>query len=255
MKFSIITVTLNNHSGLVATFNSVINQTFSDYEFIVIDGLSVDKTQEFVINNSKFISKYISEKDEGIYDAMNKGIKHSIGDYLIFLNAGDTFASDNILKKISKLSKPIYDFIWGDSLELLGDRKYYKKSKSHKLFWYGMITHHQSMIYSAKLIRKMNINYDLNFKIASDYKFSYSIFKSSKSFLKLDFPVSIFQIGGISSTNVKLGLQEQVQIKKDLCFPMYQILISTFLHFFSNYIRKNFKSFYYGTKKNKNSSN
>ncbi len=91
MKLSIITVNLNNKDGLQKTIDSVISQTFKDFEWIVIDGGSTDGSKELIEKYSDYISYWVSEPDKGIYNAMNKGIKVAKGDYLEFLNSGDIF--------------------------------------------------------------------------------------------------------------------------------------------------------------------
>mgnify|MGYP001565636508 FL=1 len=102
---SIITINYNNASGLKKTIDSVIKQTFKDFEFIIIDGGSTDGSKQVIESNSKSISSWLSEKDNGIYDAMNKGIVKATGNYYLFLNSGDILSEGNILTKVaSKLS-------------------------------------------------------------------------------------------------------------------------------------------------------
>ena len=100
MKLSIITVNLNNKDGLQKTIDSVISQTYKDFEWIIIDGGSTDGSKELIENYSDYVSYWVSEPDKGIYNAMNKGIKQSHGEYLQFLNSGDIFIEDNTLKQV-----------------------------------------------------------------------------------------------------------------------------------------------------------
>ncbi|MEW6206330.1 MAG: glycosyltransferase family 2 protein [Pseudomonadota bacterium] len=105
--FSIVTVTLNNADGLLATIHSIKNQNIKDFEFIVIDGKSTDNTLSYIDKNNDFINKWISEKDDGIYHAMNKGINLCSGEYILFLNSGDTFTESNVLNEVkSKITNP-----------------------------------------------------------------------------------------------------------------------------------------------------
>ena len=99
MTLSIVTVTRNNLEGLKKTYDSIANQTTQAFEWVVIDGDSTDGTPEFVKSVSRQPDIYIHEKDSGIYNAMNKGIKIARGDYLLFMNAGDIFASNNTLQE------------------------------------------------------------------------------------------------------------------------------------------------------------
>ena len=98
-RISVITVNLNHKEGLLKTIESVINQTdLLRLEYLIIDGGSSDGSQELIRNYEPFLSYWVSEPDRGIYDAMNKGISRATGDYLIFLNAGDLFANQNVLQ-------------------------------------------------------------------------------------------------------------------------------------------------------------
>lgn len=115
--FSIITVTLNNIAGLKETHRSLKLQTFRDFEWIVMDGGSNDASADYLKTTD---AQWHSEKDEGLYDAMNEGIARAKGDYLLFLNAGDMFADAGILEEIAKHAEKKPDFIYGDALETQG---------------------------------------------------------------------------------------------------------------------------------------
>ena len=150
--FTHITVALNNIEGVQKTYNSIQNQTLKNYEWLVIDGNSSDSTKEWLKTAP---ANWISEVDKGIYDAMNKGIERASGEYLLFLNAGDTLATSETLEKITqKLSKNKPDFIYGDAYE----GNHYKRAKSHKHIARGMVTNHQAMLYRRKNIKKRNAN-------------------------------------------------------------------------------------------------
>ena len=101
MKYSIITVNYNNKEGLRKTIESVVRQTYRDFEFIVIDGGSTDGSTDILKEYDEQINYWVSEKDSGIYNAMNKGIKKSIGDYLIFMNSGDCFYQNDVLETVN----------------------------------------------------------------------------------------------------------------------------------------------------------
>ena len=127
---SIITITKNNQTGLTKTAHSLNDQTYKDYEWIVVNGNSGDQIPHFV--TSKNIT-LINERDNGIYDAMNKGVKGAIGQYFIFMNAGDIFESKNTLTEIhDRIKDEAFDFIYGDSLEDIQGHKHYKRSSSTK---------------------------------------------------------------------------------------------------------------------------
>ncbi|MDD5355598.1 MAG: glycosyltransferase, partial [Candidatus Omnitrophica bacterium] len=101
MKISVITVVFNNERTIKSTIDSVIGQSYPEVEYIVIDGGSTDKTIDIIRSYGKKVSKLISEKDEGIYDAMNKGIKAAEGDVICFLNSDDFYVDNQVLEKVA----------------------------------------------------------------------------------------------------------------------------------------------------------
>lgn len=220
--FSIITVTYQNLYGLRKTASSISKQTHTDYEWIVIDGGSRDGTTDFL---EKTQSKWISDPDDGIYDAMNKGISRATGDYLIFMNAGDCFAAPDILSHIAKAiehaSEPP-DFIYGDALEerltlSLIRKPYYKAARSHKKWIYGMFTHHQAMLYSNDFISKNDLRYDDTYPIAADYKLTLQCLRRTKKVLKIkDKAICLFEQGGVSQKHYSQGRGEQFKIREEL---------------------------------------
>src|SRR5258706_1204581 len=115
MKISIITINLNNKDGLANTIQSVIGQSCDDYEYIVIDGASVDGSVEVINKYRDRIDYWVSEKDSGIYQAMNKGIKASSGDYLWFLNSGDSLVNEDVVGDCAEriAHRPGYDYYYG----------------------------------------------------------------------------------------------------------------------------------------------
>lgn len=210
MLFSIITVTRNNREGLAKTAQSLDLQEYDDFEWIIIDGNSEDGTDE---DFEGYEAVIISEDDAGVYDAMNKGIDLATGEYLLFLNAGDTLAQTQSLKKIKEaisLSKP--DFIYGDAWEFSEGRTWYKPSRSHTKLARGMFTHHQSMLYKHALIGDQR--YDLNYRISADYDFTVQFLNKARTCLYLPIPLCVFEGGGISQTNVRRGRKEQFSIRR-----------------------------------------
>ena len=201
-RFSIITVSKNNLSGLSATRESIVAQTFDGYEWIVIDGGSDDGTVAFLKETK---AQFISEADHGLYDAMNKGIDRACGDYVLFLNAGDTLASHDVLEQLATVEA---DFIYGDSYE--GGNL--KPARSHKRIAYGMFTHHQAMLYRATLLS--DIRYDTYFKIAADYDFTARAIQSAKAICYVPVPICDFEQGGLSQSQASCGRCEQFIIRK-----------------------------------------
>lgn len=205
--FSIITITFNNRDGLCKTSTSVQSQIYKNYEWIIIDGDSNDGTQHDFINYSS--ANIISEPDKGIYDAMNKGINCATGEYIIFMNAGDIFANENVLNDISKLCSANPDFIYGDSEE----DGHLKRARHHSKINWGMNTHHQAMLYKRSTLA--NDRYNITYRIASDYDLTLRFLKTIKNVTYIPLPICIFEVGGVSQKNVKLGRDEQFKSRQE----------------------------------------
>ena len=198
MKLSIITVNLNNAEGLRKTIESVVTQTFPDFEYIIIDGYSTDGSVEIIKQYADKITYWISEPDKGIYNAMNKGILQAKGEYCLFLNSGDWLLEINGLETVfQKIYKE--DIIYCNIKTQL-DEWIYPYHLSLFYFANKCIGHPSSFI---KKILFHNIGlYDETFKITSDYDFFLNaIIKNSCSYKHLDYFLSFFDLTGISSTH------------------------------------------------------
>lgn len=201
--FSIITVCLNDLTGLRKTAASVKQQDFQDYEWIVIDGESSDGTVDF-LRKEKQADHLISEKDEGIYDAMNKGIRCASGRYLLFLNAGDHLASAFVLKNVAEFVKNSdADLLIGsikveytdhvaDRITCYGSKDLRKKNIYHKTLPHsGTFIHHE--------LFKGYGNYDDSFRIAGDYDFFVRVLLAGASYDFVPDCISVFQMDGVST--------------------------------------------------------
>ncbi|HEU4839541.1 MAG TPA: glycosyltransferase family 2 protein [Micavibrio sp.] len=201
--FSIITVTKDNLKGFLATRESIEAQSCKNYEWIVIDGNSSDGTKDILPAGA------VSEDDQGLYHAMNKGIARARGDYLLFLNAGDTLADMDILATLGRAAKEQPDFIYGDSLETGGT---YKKARPHDKAAWGMFTHHQAMLYRRERIG--GLRYDTGYKIAADYDFTARFLKGELSVHYIPTAICVFETGGISQRHMTSGRTEQFRARK-----------------------------------------
>ncbi len=221
--FSVITITRNNLGGLQNTEKSIKSQTCDDYEWIIIDGASVDGTTEYLKTLNHKNLTIVSEQDNGIYDAMNKGIDRATGAYLVFMNAGDTFAAFDVLDRIRRRlddAEEVPSFIYGDALETRSDGKpFYKRAKRVQKIRRGMITHHQSMLYNRFDVGSMR--YDKTYEGASDYDFTLRFIMKSDATLKLDFPVCHFESGGVSQQMPHIGRNEEFIIRQNLLGMSY----------------------------------
>ena len=223
MYFSIITITRNTRDGLARTAASIAVQNFRDFEWIIIDGNSIDGTKE---DFCRYEAMIISEPDDGIYDAMNKGLAAAKGRYVLFLNAGDILYANHILAEIhqnARLSNP--DFIYGDAWEISADERFYKPANSHHNIMLGMFTHHQAMLYRREKIG--DLRYALDYKIAADYDFTLEFLLSTEGCLHLPFAICDFEAGGISQQKALLGRKEQflIRYRRKACSLWLNILV------------------------------
>jgi len=206
--FSIVTVVKNNAEGLKETIESVINQVYKDYEYILICGESEDKTYDVIDKYKKHFTKYIIEKDEGIYFAMNKGLLHCKGHYINFLNAGDTFYSEKTLQFINEMIEDSTDIFSGsiNSISTTG----VKKLKSWKEQYHPdqyMFCFHQTM-FARKDIFK-SIKFNTIYDVCADYDWTLQCYFNNYKFQYVDEPLVNFQEGGFSEKNrVKARIEE-----------------------------------------------
>ena len=215
MTLSIITVNLNNCDGLKRTIDSVISQTFTDYEWIVIDGGSTDGSKELIEQYSDHFAYWVSEPDKGIYNAMNKGIKHTKGDYLLFINSGDWLVDENVLKTV--FNKQLDgDIIYGNWYQIFGEQITpikYDSNLSFSLLYLLTIGHCSSFIKRTILF---DVLYSEDYEIVSDWKFFVECALCGKQFTHIDLFISYFDSTGISSNNQPKVLLERSKVIKQV---------------------------------------
>ena len=209
MKVSIITVVYNGANTIKETIESVLNQDYNNIEYIIIDGLSTDGTQDIVKSFGNKISTFISENDEGLYDAMNKGIKLATGDIVGILNADDIYFNEFVIGNLVKhFKKTKVDCVYSDLILVnqFNDDKIvrYYKSKYFKMsdFKRGLMPGHASVFIRRKYFNEYGL-YDLKFKITADFdlllRFLF-IHKLSHSYLPMI--MVKMRLGGISNQNL-----------------------------------------------------
>lgn len=214
MKLSIITINYNDREGLQRTIESIIHQTFTDYEFIVIDGGSTDGSKEVIETYKDRIDYWVSEPDGGIYNAMNKGVRQAKGDYCNFMNAGDCFHSSTILEEIFNLSSSA-DIITGCHQE--NGQRNIGKDGITMLMLYKWAIDHQASFIRRSLCEKYP--YDEKYRIVSDWKFFIeALIIENCSFQFTDKVVVDVDMTGISNTNLELDRQERRLVLQEL-FP------------------------------------
>ena len=245
ITFSIITVSFNAFNEIEETIKSVCNQTFRKFEYIVIDGGSFDGTCDIIEKYSNEIAIYISEKDAGIYDAMNKGISLSRGKFLIFMNAGDKFFDCSVLSKIVEIeSLEQYSLIYGDYLREDHNKLAYRASRDYSTIWYGMFASHQSMFFRRQVIEPLK--YDISLRIGADYDLVAKIICAKHlKIKKINVPICIFNTSGISNEDWKFALLENFKTRRSILHLnfLFCCLVLVF-HAMINLLRVNFPIIY-----------
>jgi glycosyltransferase involved in cell wall biosynthesis len=226
--FTLIVVTLNAEKFLADTLNSIVNQSFKNFQLIVKDALSKDLTVKIAKSYPNIT--LIEKRDNGIYDAMNQSLVFSKGKYIIFMNAGDTLYNKDVLKELSEI------LIDHEEVELIYGN-YYRNKKLmiqpnflNRYFLYKNIVCHQTVIYSDSLLKMYS--YNLNFKILSDYDLFLKIISRKHKIHRSDLIISNYLGGGVSESkdNQKLFFQELNALRKKYFSP-YEILFYNTLNF------------------------
>ena len=222
MNLSIITVNLNNRDGLQKTIDSVVSQTFKDFEWIVIDGGSTDGSKELIEQYADHFAYWVSEPDKGIYNAMNKGVKMAKGEYLFFLNSGDALIDNNILADVFS-TNPTEDILYGDIVYDYPDKKWVyniQHTITARYFISGDTIPHSGGAFIKKSVISEYGPFDESLKITADWKlFLKAIVYGQASTKHLGTTLSLFDTRGISTTNTALTKQEHRAVLSELFSP------------------------------------
>ncbi|TKC12897.1 glycosyltransferase [Pedobacter polaris] len=221
---SIITINYNNKTGLHKTIKSVIDQTNKNFEFIVIDGASTDGSTALIALYQEHFTYKVSEPDKGIYQAMNKGIKMAKGQFLLFLNSGDTLSNSTILHQVTPYLYSSTGIIYGNSAYLEPNGKVirtYPDELSFDFFFSQNLSHQASFIRKSLFTELFLYNED--YKIASDWEFfMYAICKANIAYRHIDLVICDYDVSGISSitTNHKV-MNEERRLTLEKYFPLF----------------------------------
>lgn len=200
MKISVVTVCYNAVNDIEKTMLSVVNQTYNNIEYIVIDGVSSDGTIDIIKKYSNKIASFISEPDKGIYDAMNKGIKMATGDYVNFMNAGDVFYDNKVIERIIPLFDVSKSVEFGDISIFKESQMYISKANIDNLYKgkkFSMGFNHQASFVKTE-VAKMYL-FDLKYKYAADYNMMTLLYKNGHEFHYLNTPIAQYDLTGASS--------------------------------------------------------
>lgn len=210
IMFSVITVCLNPGDDLKHTVDSVVSQSYKNWELVIKDGGSTDGCLEKIAKDEKI--KVTVKKDSGIYNAMNQAIELSNGKYIIFMNAGDTFAGETALENVAQFlnENENADVVYGD---YINSRNELCKLPSNitKGFLYRTFLCHQAVFYNKEVIN----SYDESFKLLADHDLNVKLINEGKKFLKISIPVCEYKGGGISEKveNLKIHAEEFEKIR------------------------------------------
>ena len=226
---SVITVVYNNVNDIERTMLSVLDQTYQNIEYIIVDGLSKDGTLEIIARYKKRVSKLISEKDEGIYDAMNKGLEAATGDYVLFMNSGDEFYDAGTVAAVFA-SVSGADIYYGET-EMIDSEGKSLGQRRHKAppqftwrdFKYGMSISHQAIYIKRELIEP----YDRKYELSADIDWIIRAAKKAKKIVNVNRYVAKYLVGGMSKAKHGQSLAERFDIMKQ-----HYGLFSTILNHF-----------------------
>jgi glycosyltransferase involved in cell wall biosynthesis len=206
---SIITVVFNAREDIKKTIESVLCQSSNSYEFIVIDGGSTDGTLEIIRSFGDKIHQLVSETDRGIYDAMNKGIGRASGKWIYFLNAGDSFYSNDVLTNLESHQKTA-DLLYGRNEADYGYFRRINNPKDEKKLEEGMIFSHQAMI--VKSDRMKQHLFDTTYHLSADFNFIYGLYMEGIEFQRTDYIFACLKAGGASEKNLLKTHRERRKI-------------------------------------------
>lgn len=215
-KISIIIVTYNADMYLEEAIKSIIEQNSNNFELIIIDGKSTDNTLSLIKKYNKNINYFISEKDTGIYDAMNKGLKYANGEYVYFLGADDTLYNKNVLRNIEKYLNNKVDILSGNVYLIdrnLNMRKLARNKYTKKEIISGQMLPHQGLFVRRTLALKYKFN--IKYKIASDYEMLLKIIKDNYNIVYIDDVIANYNVSGISSLQTEILIREYTEILKE----------------------------------------
>ena len=211
-KVSVITVVYNSVDTIEQTIQSVLNQTYKNIEYIIIDGLSTDGTQKIIEQYLDCIAYFISEKDNGIYDAMNKGIRKASGDIIGIINSDDWYAEDAVENIVDCFKQNDVGLVYGNIIDVFqnGEQKERLKEPLENM-WHQMSVPHPSTFIKRGIYEKFGV-FNTKYALSSDYDFLLNLYSKQVKFGYIDMAISYFRIGGTSTIKDKEMIEETYAI-------------------------------------------
>ncbi len=234
-RVTIVTVCKNAVDSIEKTIKSVVTQSYPNLEYIIIDGASTDGTQSIIKTYEKHLAHFRTEPDKGIYDAMNKGIRHATGDWINFMNAGDYFYDKNAIKKIipveTRLIASLPTILYSDVFVQTNNELKIRKHKP--VFQYGLYNNvcHQAVFYNLKKLGKFQ--FDTQYNISADFDFLLKIATQEKGqfYQHIPEPLVVYQGGGLSENQALKALEERkIQFKSHIKNPIIRFWNQLNLH-------------------------
>lgn len=203
LKVSIITVVYNGVNTIEQTIKSVLGQTYKNIEYIIIDGASTDGTQQIIKKYVDYISYYVSERDDGLYYAMNRGIEKATGEIIGIINSDDWYSEDAVESVVDCFRQNAIDLVYGRIIKILenGEEKI-RKNMPLKSMWYQMAIPHPSVFVKRDIYQDLGI-FDTRYQFAADYELLLRFYTNKIKFYYLDKVLAYFRLGGITTTERK----------------------------------------------------
>lgn len=231
---SIVTVVLDDYEGLVKTGDSLARQDHASYEWVVIDGGSERAVELYSAFKKSGVerSQWLSEKDRGIYDAMNKGVRMAVGEYIVFMNAGDVFHDDHVLQRVSheiENSSDVVDIVLGGAdLVFANGREWYRPPRTIESYiWHGLPANHQATYFNRGILG--SVPYDLKYSVCGDYYLFCNVHKNGVKSVLIDSPIVKFRVGDTSYRHPFVVLSEAFAIQRDVLDLSLSIRVISFL--------------------------
>lgn len=232
-KISIVTVVYNDKEGIASTIESVLCQSYKDVEYIVIDGDSSDGTVNIINQYAKRLAYFVSEPDVGLYDAMNKGIKASSGDWILFLNSGDSFFNEEVLSDVFLDKKYETDIIYGSTVYVYNDGAVLRRPQSLNIIKKELPFCHQSAFVNANIMR--GYLFDIKYKIIADYDFFLKCYKEGLKFQEVSKIIALYE----GESGISASINNGFDMYKERCNILNQNI--SYFNFYMRFIIKTIK--------------
>lgn len=204
-RISVVTINFNHKEGLEKTIKSTVSQSYENLEYIVIDGASSDGSKEVIENYADSIVYWVSEPDGGIYDAMNKGALAATGEWINFMNSGDIFASNEVIRLIGKQISEEIDLIYGHAVGIQeNEERIFRKAGNPADIWKSGQLRHNALFARTALVQAHPFSTDAQMKVVADFDFMYKMFALNKQYKTVDKTVMEFEIDGVSSQRSRI---------------------------------------------------